>query len=47
MVHQWQAETGQSVDHGPGFRAKACEVGVLPASKRRLVTPPVDSLACS
>ena len=47
MVHQCQAETGQSVDHGPGFRAKACEVGVLPASKRRLVTPPVDSLACS
>ncbi len=34
MVHQWQAEAGLSVDHGPAFRAKAREVGVLPAARR-------------
>lgn len=34
MVHQWQAETGLPVDHGPTFRAKAREVGVLPAARR-------------
>ena len=34
MVHQWQAESGLSVDHGPTFRAKAREVGVLPAARR-------------
>ncbi|HEX5387893.1 MAG TPA: SprT-like domain-containing protein [Gemmatimonadales bacterium] len=34
MVHQWQAESGLPVDHGPSFRAKAREVGVLPAAKR-------------
>jgi hypothetical protein len=39
MVHQWQAETGRSVDHGPCFRAKAREVGVLPAARRQLGTP--------
>ena len=36
MVHQWQAENGYSVDHGPVFRAKAREVGVLPAARRSL-----------
>jgi SprT-like family len=36
MVHQWQAETGLPVDHGPSFRRKAREVGVLPAAKRQL-----------
>jgi hypothetical protein len=36
MVHQWQAETGLPVDHGPGFRGKAREVGVLPQSRRRV-----------
>src|SRR5687768_13888685 len=36
MVHQWQAESGLSVDHGPTFRAKAREVGVLPAARRPL-----------
>jgi hypothetical protein len=25
------------VDHGPGFRRKAAEVGVLPGAKRRLI----------
>ncbi len=34
MVHQWQAETGLRVDHGPTFRAKARDVGVLPRSRR-------------
>jgi hypothetical protein len=36
MVHQWQAENGLAVDHGPGFRRKAREVGVLPVAKRSL-----------
>jgi len=36
MVHQWQAETGLAVDHGPGFRRKAREVGVLPTARRAL-----------
>jgi hypothetical protein len=36
MVHQWQAETGLPVDHGPAFRRKAREVGVLPGAKRTL-----------
>ena len=40
MVHQWQAETGRGVDHGAEFRAKAREVGVLPAAKRKVgITP--------
>ncbi len=30
MVHQWQAETGQPVDHGAAFRAKARAVGITP-----------------
>ena len=34
MVHQWQAEGGLRVDHGPTFRRKAREVGVLAAAKR-------------
>jgi hypothetical protein len=43
MVHQWQAETGLPVDHGPLFRAKAREVSVLPMARRRItpVAPPV------
>jgi hypothetical protein len=44
MVHQWQAESGLSVDHGPAFRRKARELGVLPAAKRALqvqLAPPV------
>ena len=36
MVHQWQAENGHPVDHGPRFRAKAREIGVLPAARRSL-----------
>ena len=38
MVHQWQHETGQPLDHGAGFREKAREVGITPAA-RRDVTP--------
>jgi hypothetical protein len=34
MVHQWQDERGGPVDHGRVFRAKAREVGVLPAARR-------------
>ena len=34
MVHQWQAEEGLAVDHGPAFRQKAREVGVEPTAKR-------------
>jgi hypothetical protein len=34
MVHQWQAETGHPVDHGPAFRRKAQLVGISPGAKR-------------
>jgi SprT-like family protein len=34
MVHQWQAESGLRVDHGPTFRDRARAVGVLPRAKR-------------
>jgi len=36
MVHQWQAETGQAVDHGAGFRRKAKAVGIVPSAVRDL-----------
>jgi len=36
MVHQWQAERGLPVDHGPAFRQKAQEVGVEPSARRWL-----------
>jgi hypothetical protein len=36
MVHQWQAESGFTVDHGPMFRKKSREVGVLPAARRQV-----------
>src|ERR687890_297978 len=36
MVHQWQAESGLRVDHGPTFRGKAREVGVLPTARRAI-----------
>ena len=38
MVHQWQRETGEPLDHGSGFRAKCREVGIAAAAKRE-VTP--------
>ena len=34
MVHQWQAETGQPVDHGTQFRRKAMAVGITPRAVR-------------
>lgn len=34
MVHLWQCASGQRVDHGPRFRAKAREVGVTAAARR-------------
>ena len=34
MVHQWQDESGRSVDHGSGFRAKCRAVGIEPAATR-------------
>jgi len=37
MVHQWQHETGAPVDHGPGFRKKAREVGITPSARRDVV----------
>ena len=37
MVHQWQAETERAVDHGPGFRRKAREVGIEPAARRAVL----------
>lgn len=40
MVHQWQAETGRSVDHGLEFREKAREVGITPRAVRRATDEP-------
>ncbi len=34
MIHQWQAESGRSVDHGAEFRRKAREIGVEPRAVR-------------
>jgi len=34
MIHQWQAENGLPVNHGPTFRRKAREVGALPVGRR-------------
>ena len=36
MVHQWQAEQGHPLDHGPAFRRKAREVGIVPRAVRRV-----------
>ena len=36
MVHQWQAETGEPLDHGPGFRRKAREVGIRDRARREV-----------
>lgn len=41
MVHQWQHETGASIDHGAAFRRKCREVGITPSAKRD-VTPLVN-----
>jgi hypothetical protein len=34
MVHQWQAESGLAVDHGPCFKRKARELGIEPLARR-------------
>jgi SprT-like family len=34
MVHQWQAESSQEIDHGRIFRAKARQVGITPFARR-------------
>jgi hypothetical protein len=39
MVHQWQAETGLPIDHGPTFRSKAAAVGIAPQARRELRAP--------
>jgi hypothetical protein len=39
MVHQWQAETGLPIDHGPTFRAKASAVGIAAQARRELRSP--------
>jgi SprT-like family protein len=36
MVHQWQAETGATLDHGTAFRRKARDVGIVPRATRRV-----------
>jgi hypothetical protein len=43
-VHQWQAETGLPIDHGPAFRAKAAAVGIAPQARRELRSPSPASL---
>ena len=40
MVHQWQDETGHTIDHGSTFRAKARAVGIAPYARRVLATRP-------
>ena len=34
MVHLWQHVNGHAVDHGPAFRRKAMEVGVVASARR-------------
>jgi hypothetical protein len=38
MVHLWQHENGDAVDHGPVFRNKAEEVGVVASARRTVGT---------
>jgi hypothetical protein len=43
MIHQWQHETGGTIDHGAEFRRKCKDVGITPAARRSvqpLVTRP-------
>jgi hypothetical protein len=40
MVHQWQDESGHTIDHGATFRAKAREVGIEPYARRVLASRP-------
>lgn len=43
MVHQWQAENGIAIDHGPEFRRRAAEIGVAPTARRMVA---VSSAPC-
>lgn len=43
MVHQWQVENRLPLDHGPGFRRKAREVGIAPRARRRVARTLVTS----
>jgi hypothetical protein len=36
MVHQWQAETGRKLGHGPEFRRRCAAMGIDPRATRRL-----------
>jgi hypothetical protein len=38
MVHLWQHVNGHAVDHGPLFRRKAMQVGVVAAARRDVGT---------
>ena len=38
MVHQWQVESGLPLDHGPGFRRKAREIGIEASARRAIGT---------
>lgn len=40
MLHQWQDESGYTIDHGATFRAKARELGIAPYARRVLATRP-------
>jgi len=42
MVHQWQVESGDAPDHGARFKAKAREVGIVPAARKAVGAPPTD-----
>lgn len=44
MIHQWQAENGLPVDHGPGFRSKARAVGVLPRARQPARSPGIGGM---
>lgn len=39
MVHLWQHVSDHRVDHGPRFRAKAQEIGVVSSAHRAIRTP--------
>jgi SprT-like family len=43
MVHQWQDESGRTIDHGAGFRAKAREVGIAAAARRAVRRGSINS----
>lgn len=45
MVHLWQHMNGHRVDHGPRFRAKALELGVVSSARRAIRTPAGKSRA--